>query len=68
LQEFTRICRTPENCFIQVDAYRTAQEKELFESWCLTAITYLTPAEWIALFDEAGYKGDFYWTILEAGS
>jgi SAM-dependent methyltransferase len=65
LQEIVRISRDPENCFIQVDAYRTDREKALFESWCLTAITYLTPVEWRIVFDEAGYKGDFFWTILE---
>lgn len=66
LAEFNRICRVPENIFVQVDAYRTQAEKELFESWCLTALTYLTPQEWIALFNQANYKGDYYWTILEA--
>ncbi len=66
LKEFTRICRVPENIFVQVDAYRTRAEKELFESWCLTALTYLTPQEWIALFDQAGFRGDYFWTILEA--
>lgn len=65
LREMTRVCRTPKNCFVQVDAYRTVEEKELFESWCLTAITYLTPAEWLRVFDEAGYVGDYDWTILE---
>lgn len=66
LREFTRVCRRPENCFVQIDAYRTEAEKKLFESWCLTAETYLTPAEWVALFAEAEYSGDYYWTILEA--
>jgi SAM-dependent methyltransferase len=65
LQEMTRLCRNPKNCFMQVDAYRTAEEKELFESWCLTAITYLTPDEWGKVFKEASYTGDFDWTILE---
>lgn len=65
LREFTRICRLPQQCYVQVDAYRTQAGKALFESWCLTAETYLTPAEWIALFAEAGYGGDFFWTILE---
>jgi cyclopropane fatty-acyl-phospholipid synthase-like methyltransferase len=64
--EMNRICRNPEKCFIQVDAYRTEEEKALFESWCLTAITYLTPAEWVALFRQANYQGDYFWTILEA--
>lgn len=67
LREMTRVCKNAHKCFVQVDAYRTAAEKQLFESWCLTAITYLTPAEWIALFEEAGYRGDYYWTIMEAG-
>ena len=66
LKEMARVCRQSHNCFVQVDAYRTLEEKLLFESWCLTAITYLTPAEWIQLFDQAGFKGDYYWTILEA--
>lgn len=66
LQEMTRVCRNPKNCFMQVDAYRTQAEKEVFESWCLTAITYLTPEEWNKLFEEASYVGDFDWTIIEA--
>jgi SAM-dependent methyltransferase len=68
LREMTRVCRDPTRCFTQVDAYRTADEKELFESWCLTAVTYLTPGEWEELFAEAGYAGDYYWTILEASA
>jgi cyclopropane fatty-acyl-phospholipid synthase-like methyltransferase len=66
LQDMTRICRQPNKCFVQVDAYRTQEEKLLFESWCLTAVTYLTTTEWVRLFQEAGFKGDYYWTILEA--
>jgi ubiquinone/menaquinone biosynthesis C-methylase UbiE len=68
LREMTRVCRDPAKCFTQVDAYRTAQEKELFEDWCLTALTYLTPEEWKKLFIHAGYAGDFYWTILETSA
>jgi SAM-dependent methyltransferase len=65
LREINRICRRPDKCYVQVDAYRTNEEKQLFESWCLTALTYLTPAGWIDLFNEASYKGGYYWTILE---
>lgn len=66
LKEMTRVCRKPEKCFVQVDAYRSAEEKDIFESWCLTAETYLLPSDWIALFDQASYRGDFYWTIMNA--
>jgi SAM-dependent methyltransferase len=65
LQDMTRIVRDPARCFVQVDAYRNEAEKDVFESWCLTALTYMTPAEWTSLFAEAGYRGDYYWTILE---
>jgi SAM-dependent methyltransferase len=64
LQEIVRVVRDPAKCFVQVDAYRSEEEKALFESWCLTAETYLRPAEWVALFQQAGYSGDYYWTIL----
>jgi SAM-dependent methyltransferase len=66
LREIRRVSREPAKCFVQVDAYRTEDEKALFESWCLTAVTYLTPDEWIGLFKEADYTGDYYWTILES--
>ena len=65
LTEMMRVVRQPEKAFVQVDAFRTDAEKKLFESWCLTALTYLTPDEWVALFAEAGYRGDHNWTILE---
>lgn len=51
--------------FVQVDSYRTPEQKELFESWVLTARFHDYPAGWIALFAEAGYTGDYAWTIVE---
>ena len=66
LGEITRVCRWPEKAFVQVDAFRTEGQKRLFEGWCLTALTYLRPDEWTALFADAGYRGDYDWTILEA--
>ena len=41
------------------------QQKKLFEEWVLTAKYHDYPEEWLKLFDEAGYTGDWYWTILE---
>jgi SAM-dependent methyltransferase len=68
LRELTRVCRRPDKAFVQVDAFRTAAQKELFEGWCLTALTYLSPAEWTALFAQAGYAGDYDWTVLKQES
>ena len=53
------------NAFIQVDAYRNENELEIFKDWMLTAKTYLKPNQWIELFNEAGYTGYYFWTILE---
>jgi SAM-dependent methyltransferase len=68
LREMTRVCRRPEKTFVQLDAFRTAAQKELFEGWCLTALTCLSPAEWTALFAQADYAGDYDWTVLEQES
>ena len=51
--------------FVQVDSYRTPEQKEIFESWVLTAEFHDYPEGWIELFGEAGYTGDWYWTIIE---
>lgn len=63
VRELQRV--SPRAGFIQVDAYRTPEERELFEDWMLTAQTYLRPDEWRELLGRAGYTGDYYWTILE---
>lgn len=65
LREMRRVA--PGGGFVQVDAYRDETERRLFEDWMLTARTWLDPDGWRALFAEAGYQGDYYWTIIEAG-
>ena len=51
--------------FVRVDSYRTPEQKEIFESWVLTAKFHDYPEGWMKLFEEAGYTGDYYWTIIE---
>ena len=51
--------------FVQVDSYYTPEQKEIFESWVLTADFYDYPEGWVAAFEEAGYTGDYFWTIIE---
>lgn len=63
LQEMERIA--PGRGYVQVDAYRDPAEKQVFMDWMLTARTHGTPAEWVQLLKEAGYRGDYYWTIVE---
>ena len=51
--------------FVQVDSYHTREQKKLFEDWVLTAEFHDYPDAWVKLFAEAGYTGDYYWTIVE---
>ena len=51
--------------FLQVDSYHTPEQKEIFEDWVLTAEFHDFPDEWIKLFNQAEYTGDYYWTVLE---
>ena len=51
--------------FVQVDSYYTSEQKAIFEDWVLTAEYHDFPDEWIKLFKQAGYTGDYFWTILE---
>jgi ubiquinone/menaquinone biosynthesis C-methylase UbiE len=51
--------------FVQVDSYHTPEQKEIFESWVLTAEFHDYPRGWLKLFQEAGYSGDWYWTVIE---
>jgi len=62
LKEMERLA--PGKGYVQVDSYRTPEEKELFLSWVLTGVTHYYPEEWKKLFREANYNGDYYWTLL----
>ena len=63
LREIERLA--PGRSFVQVDSYRSPEQKTLFEEWVLTAKFHDYPDGWMRLFDEAGYTGDYYWTIIE---
>jgi ubiquinone/menaquinone biosynthesis C-methylase UbiE len=63
MQEIQRV--SGGKAFVQVDSYHTPQQKEIFESWVLTAEFHDYPDAWKRLFAEAAYTGDYYWTIVE---
>jgi ubiquinone/menaquinone biosynthesis C-methylase UbiE len=63
MQEIQRV--SGGRAFVQVDSYHTPEQKEIFESWVLTAEFHDYPEGWVKLFREAGYTGDWYWTIIE---
>jgi ubiquinone/menaquinone biosynthesis C-methylase UbiE len=63
LCEIQRVTR--KTAFITVDAWRTEEERVRLAKWNLTALTYLPVSDWVKLFAEAGYSGDYYWFIPE---
>jgi len=63
LREMQRLA--PGKGFVQVDSYRTPEQRAVFVDWVLTAKYHDYPDGWIKTFQEAGYTGDYYWTIIE---
>jgi ubiquinone/menaquinone biosynthesis C-methylase UbiE len=62
LKEISRV--SYKYSFIQVDSYKTQQQKETFKDWVLTAKFHLYPAQWKKFFIKNNYKGDYFWTFL----
>ncbi len=50
--------------FVQVDSYCDETQRNLFLDWVLTAKFHDYPEGWRAVFAEAGYIGDYYWTFV----
>ncbi len=62
IKEIDRVSKN--NSFIQVDSYKSKKEKLMFEEWMLTAKTHFYPDQWVELFKNSGYSGDWYWTFV----
>jgi ubiquinone/menaquinone biosynthesis C-methylase UbiE len=63
LREIQRVSRR--HAFVMVDAFRTEQQRQAMLQWVLTAETMLSTADWLKLFAEAGYTGDYSWWTVE---
>ena len=63
LREIQRVSR--KHAFVTMDAWRTEEEHERMLEWNLTALTYMHVDDWVKLFAEVGYMGDYYWFIAE---
>lgn len=61
LREIQRVAR--HGAFVTVDAFRSEDERQRMMDWNLTARTILSTDEWVELFREVGYEGDYYWFI-----
>jgi ubiquinone/menaquinone biosynthesis C-methylase UbiE len=55
--------RIGKHAFIMVDSYRNKKEKERMFQWNVVGETILSNKEWIQIFKEEGYTGDYFWFI-----
>lgn len=62
LQEIERVGR---NKYISVESYRDEEELFNLQCWALTCAAFFRPAEWIWLFKEFGYTGDYEFIYFE---
>ena len=61
LKEISRVSK--KNSFIIVDSWNNPEEERRMKAWNLTAVTYMSANDWIKIFDEVNYQGDFDWFI-----
>lgn len=61
LREISRVSRG--KSFVTVDAFSNEEERARMMAWNLTAKTILSVEDWVSLFDDVGYEGDYFWFI-----
>lgn len=59
------IQRVGKKKYIMVEAWRSEEELFNLQCWALTANLFLTPAEWIWLYQKFGYSGDYEFIYFE---
>jgi len=59
------IQRTGHQRYIAVESYRSVEELFHLQCWALTCETFLRPEEWVWLFEQAGYTGDYEFLFFE---
>lgn len=64
-QALSEIERVGKNTFIVVESYRNEEELFNLQCWALTAQAFFSTEEWIWLFDQLGYKGDYEFIYFE---
>lgn len=47
--------------FIFLDGYRNEEERKKLHDWNLTARSILHVNEWVTLFQQIGFTGDYFW-------
>lgn len=62
LQEMERVAK---NGYLMVESYRNDQELFNLQCWALTAQSFFDMSEWLWLYDQLGYTGDYEFIFFE---
>lgn len=66
IQEIVRVSKSNgKNCYIQNDSWRNESQKQALMNWSFLCKTFKSVQEWEDLYREAGYEGDWGYTIIE---
>lgn len=60
-----KIERVGKNKYIVVESYRNVKELFNLQCWALTCAAFFMPEEWVWLFNEFGYSGDYEFIYFE---
>jgi len=63
LGEIERVTRG--DAYVAVHSYRNEREKDNLLNWQLTCQSFFTPDEWVWVFNDSGYAGDYSFIFLE---
>jgi ubiquinone/menaquinone biosynthesis C-methylase UbiE len=61
----SEIQRTGRQAYVMTESYRNELEMFNLECWALTAESLLDVGEWLWLFDQFGYTGDYEFIYFE---
>ncbi len=61
----TEIERVGKNAYVMVESYRNEQEMFNLECWALTAESLFDTEEWVWLYQQFGYSGDYEFIYFE---
>jgi SAM-dependent methyltransferase len=63
VQEIRRVTRS--KSYIAVESFRNEQEKVNLLCWQLTCQSFYTPDEWLWIYQDCGYRGDYEFIYFE---
>ena len=63
LKEIIRVSK--KHSYIAVNAWRNTREIDYFDRWSITAKSYFSTHQWLKLFNDVGYKGDYSFEFID---